>query len=543
MAMNRAGAWVLLLLLASCAEHDDAADRKAAAAASASEAGTASQQRDAPLHEMPAEPDREQVDTEARRATNEVASDTVELIAAIGDQTNGLMDEAMRAQPEIGGIHDDPNSTDAGQLTAMEAMILAMQEAVDAGDTGDAGDAEDAGDFNAIQPELDLPPDWAATYRVERDGDDPFSGKSTPIHPFPGAPEADDPAATDRIMVNSGAVAPTMAEGYTAVSIRPDNLPQPLVIEFEPTGITVQAALLQLYLDDFQAPVMGTRFSVALDGQPAPDLANTINRLNQTGPIGKLITIKLLPEYLGLLADGKLAVFVDDPITNVGDGFAFDFARLLINPKGFTYSGTIRGIVVDVANGQPLEGTLVSAANVQNAVTGTDGKFEFKEVPAGLAVLTGSHPDYVTGSEQRDLSAGEVVEIMLRLERVKHQDLARRLETEGKIDLYGIYFDTDKATLRPESAQVLEQVLTMLKDQPELRIAIAGHTDSEGSDRHNLDLSQRRAQAVVKWLTDNGIAVTRLEAHGHGESQPVADNGSAAGRALNRRVELRDLTR
>jgi outer membrane protein OmpA-like peptidoglycan-associated protein len=62
-----------------------------------------------------------------------------------------------------------------------------------------------------------------------------------------------------------------------------------------------------------------------------------------------------------------------------------------------------------------------------------------------------------------------VVEVTLRLERVKDQDLAKCLETEGKIDLYGIYFDTDKATLRPESAQMLDQVLTMLKDRPELR--------------------------------------------------------------------------
>ena len=138
--------------------------------------------------------------------------------------------------------------------------------------------------------------------------------------------------------------------------------------------------------------------------------------------------------------------------------------------------------------------------------------------------------------------AGQVVEITLRLERVK-DDLAERLENEGKVDLYGIYFDTDKATLKSESEGTLNQVLSLLKAKPDLRIALAGHTDSQASDSHNLDLSKRRAQAVVKWLTDKGVDGDRLEAEGFGETQPVADNDSAAGRALNRRVEIRDLSR
>ena len=244
----------------------------------------------------------------------------------------------------------------------------------------------------------------------------------------------------------------------------------------------------------------------------------------------------------GLLADGKLSVLIDDATTNVGDGFAFDFARLLINPKGFTYSGTIRGIVVDKESEKPLDGALASAANVRQATTGADGKFELKDVPAGLVVVTGSHPDYITGSEQNDLEAGDG-------STSRSGSSARRTispsasKNEGKVDLYGIYFDTDKAVLKPESEGTLQQVLALLKDAPELRIAIAGHTDSQSSDTYNLDLSKRRALAVVKWLTDKGIMASRLEAQGFGESQPVADNDSAAGRALNRRVEIRDLTR
>lgn len=528
------------LLLAGCGSKDE------------TPAAEASVEQPAAPQEAPAASDSPPPREAAKKETDHALAAIERMEANARDDKSRAMAAAMRAQYEYQKLQRDPNATEAQKKAAMENFMIASKNV-------------GRRDLNVKQPPLDLPPDWAATHRVEKNGKeaellvqvgdidnlgfgwpekfDPFSGKPTPVHRFPWAPEADDPPGTDTIMVNSGAsVVVSRKDGYARDTYRPDNLPKPLTIEFDPAGVSIQGAVLQLFVDDFQAPVFKTRFSVTLDGQPAPDIETTINKLSQTGPIGKLVTIKLLPEYLGLLADGKLEVFVDDPATNAGDGYAFDFVRLLINPKGFTYSGTIRGIVVDKADEKPIDGALVSAANVQKATTGADGKFELKEVPAGLVVTTGSHPDYLTGSEQKDLTAGEIVEITLRLERVK-DDLAERLENEGKVDLYGIYFDTDKATLKAESEGTLQQVLSMLQGKPELRIAIAGHTDSQASDTYNLDLSKRRAQAVVKWLTDKGIAASRLQAQGFGETQPVADNDSAAGRALNRRVEIRDLTR
>ena len=82
-------------------------------------------------------------------------------------------------------------------------------------------------------------------------------------------------------------------------------------------------------------------------------------------------------------------------------------------------------------------------------------------------------------------------------------------------------------------------MLGVLKADPALRLVVAGHTDSEGQDDYNLGLSQRRATAVMQWLTAQGIDAARLSSEGHGESRPVADNGNAEGRALNRRVQLR----
>ncbi len=105
--------------------------------------------------------------------------------------------------------------------------------------------------------------------------------------------------------------------------------------------------------------------------------------------------------------------------------------------------------------------------------------------------------------------------------------------------LYGIRFDLDSDRLRPDSAPALNALLEALNTHPEWHIAIEGHTDSQGSDSYNLDLSARRAQAVKNWLAEHGIDAARLSTSGKGESEPAADNATPQGRALNRRVVVR----
>ena len=108
--------------------------------------------------------------------------------------------------------------------------------------------------------------------------------------------------------------------------------------------------------------------------------------------------------------------------------------------------------------------------------------------------------------------------------------------------LEGVSFDSDKATLLPASQVVLDRVAASLAAWPDVRVEVAGFTDSTNTVKHNAKLSQRRAEAVRDYLTSKGVAPGRLVAKGYGESNPIADNKTKEGRAKNRRVELRRLS-
>ena len=117
--------------------------------------------------------------------------------------------------------------------------------------------------------------------------------------------------------------------------------------------------------------------------------------------------------------------------------------------------------------------------------------------------------------------------------------MAKGLGETGHIALYGIYFDTDKTVIKPESRPTLDQIAKLLAGQPQLSVFIVGHTDNQGAYDYNLDLSRRRAEAIAAELVKSyRIAQARLRTAGVGFLAPVGSNASDAGRALNRRVEL-----
>ena len=115
----------------------------------------------------------------------------------------------------------------------------------------------------------------------------------------------------------------------------------------------------------------------------------------------------------------------------------------------------------------------------------------------------------------------------------------RALDETGRAALYGVYFDYDSDVLKPDSARQLRRVHAWLSARPANRVVFTGHTDSDGSEEYNADLSLRRAQAVISWLVANGVDEPRMSALGLGEQVPVASNLTVHGKALNRRVEVK----
>jgi len=117
-------------------------------------------------------------------------------------------------------------------------------------------------------------------------------------------------------------------------------------------------------------------------------------------------------------------------------------------------------------------------------------------------------------------------------------ELTKTLTSTGRARIYGILFDVDSATIRPESKPVLDEVVASLAAQPGWQLTVEGHTDSTGATEHNRVLSKQRADSVKAHLVAAGIDPARLQTTGFGASQPVADNATELGRSQNRRVEL-----
>jgi outer membrane protein OmpA-like peptidoglycan-associated protein len=373
---------------------------------------------------------------------------------------------------------------------------------------------------------------------------DPFSGKSTG-HGYPWDPPAGAPAGTDRILMGSIVNVKDMSahshDGYAdyAIDHRASSMPVPIVLNVGELPAKVNVVLLQMFLDDFQAPVWGSHFQFTLNGTRIPSFEAAINSLEQTGPVGKLVTFKLLPEYWPLLRSGQVKVVIDDPTTHVPDGYAIDFVRILVNPHPFKYPVSLNYSVVDAATKKPILAATVDAANATGS-TDARGQGLLRYLPAGLVTASAIAPGYDEQVIPVDIEAGAVGKASFELKRHSEgvADLERSISQSGSASIYGVHFDTGSATLRPDSAAALQNVLALIVKRPASHWIISGHTDNQGAADLNQKLSQARAGSVIAWLVAHGVTANRLTPQGFGASRPVADNATEAGRALNRRVEM-----
>jgi outer membrane protein OmpA-like peptidoglycan-associated protein len=153
---------------------------------------------------------------------------------------------------------------------------------------------------------------------------------------------------------------------------------------------------------------------------------------------------------------------------------------------------------------------------------------------ASIALAEGGRGNYafVRVVQTREMEAGKIA-------LVGAEQMQKAIAGGGRISLYGIQFDFDKDTIKPDSAPTLDEIARLLKTDPSLRLTVVGHTDAKGTPEYNLDLSRRRANAVVDALVQgHATDAARLATRGAGASEPLAPNDSEENRARNRRVEL-----
>ena len=160
------------------------------------------------------------------------------------------------------------------------------------------------------------------------------------------------------------------------------------------------------------------------------------------------------------------------------------------------------------------------------------------------AYKDGVMPDRLRASISKDRAIAQLVVVTPekmeeKMTFVNAGDMSKSLLDTGKVALYGIYFDTDKDSLRPDSQPTLQEIAKLLNTDQKLNLHVVGHTDNQGKPDYNLDLSRRRAASVVRELISKyAVAAGRLDSFGCGLYAPVASNESEEGRTQNRRVEL-----
>ncbi len=370
----------------------------------------------------------------------------------------------------------------------------------------------------------------------------PFSGRSTDSHWFPWNVNKSDARGTDRIMVPSAFVyfTPENVDGYTSSTIRPGNKPIPISIPIaDLKTVTIDSAALQLFIDDFQSPVMGSRFQVKLNGLRFTEAEKLISKINQTGPIGKLITLKLTPEFLQKLSGDSLVIFIDDPSSKNGDGYAIDFVKLLINPR-MMYKGKIAGHIIDAETHEPIPYATAAVQDIGLVQANESGYFVLDNIPAGLSIVTGSHPGYASSQKQVDVIADETTEeIEIELKKSGKVTFNNKTLREGDdMVLNNIQFDVNSAVLKPAGKTELDKLSGFMRQNSAVEIQLSGHTSSEGSASANRELSLKRVRSCKDYLVSKGIDDGRIIIRGFGPDNPISPNDTEANRAKNRRVEM-----
>jgi len=252
--------------------------------------------------------------------------------------------------------------------------------------TGEAELMVRVGDIDACNDE----------YAVDEYSYNPFTAIDQHSHNFPWEEDPLDPEGTDRIYVGSketGSASDGYSNNYYSWLEEGENYAcargaLTVALDYDVSGIKVRNALLQLCIDDFQALMWGSNFTVTLNGKEAPFVAELLNHVDQTGPTCYIVSAIIPSGFYNEIASGRLEIKIDET-TGVGDGFAVDFVKLLINYNENIFKGRFSGYVHGAKN------ATVRLLGTSTTVTTDDGgKFTFEAVP-GLNAVRASAQGYV----------------------------------------------------------------------------------------------------------------------------------------------------
>lgn len=202
------------------------------------------------------------------------------------------------------------------------------------------------------------------------------------------------------------------------------------------------------------------------------------------------------------------------------------------------------GMLTDSKSGEPIIFAKIEVIDLElsqviaTGLTDTAGTYEIKIPKKKDYGVELTAKDYLFFVEIANLSQKQVVE-----SKVTANFQLDKIDVGAKMVLDNIFFETNKATIKPESTTELERLANLLIENPTIRLEISGHTDNVGSYRANQKLSESRAKSVVDYMVSKGVGSSRLEYKGYSFNQPIADNSTAEGRSKNRRVEFKVLSK
>jgi len=378
-------------------------------------------------------------------------------------------------------------------------------------------------------------------------GFDPFCGRMTEVHSYPWDINPSDLPGFDRILLSSK-FNPVKnqdcgSDGYSAsfnkIKCKPITWKIPTDVL---KGTTIQNIYLQVFIDDFQAPSLCSKFQFIIGGKRFVEAEKLLNAIDQTGPVGKLISIPLTEDFYAIFANSNNITLLIDESTGAADGFAIDFVRLLVNRRlENSCKGNVKGRVWMKDSEQPVAGAKISTSDNRSVETNANGEFELKDIPTGFEVLSASALGYVDGWGTADIGQGddnpEVIIFLTKGKSTAFND--KQINVGESITLKNLLFDQGKAAVKNESKPELERLVSFLLANPNAEIELSGYTSSEGERRYNISLSYNRVKACKDYIVAKGIAEDRIIAIGFGPDHPIAPNDTEANRTKNRRVEMR----